>query len=435
MTIANEDARTGPYNGNGATTVFAYDFKVTNQAHLVVTLTGANGVNTVQTITTHYTVSGVGDEGGGNITMVTPPATGEQLTITRDVTKTQEVDLQNRGSFLPNTIETAFDKLTQITQDLAELLTRAVKQPVTSTVELTFPAPTGNADKVVGFNAAGTDLEAKTVNSDAYLNAPVSSTDNAAVRFDGTDGTAWQNSGVIIDDNDLVTAPGGFAGSKGADIASATTTVIGTDGDYFDITGTTTITGFTIAAGRWVLLQFDSALTLTHSASLFLPGAANITTATGDRALFYASGTDAVICVGYTKNNGEAVAVDANTMFDNVGATLTAKFTETPISDSSSSGSITIDFSGRSKTTVELTENITSVTVQNLADGDICEVWFRQDATDRTVSGWTHSTATFRWTGGAEPTIVSGADFTTVVQLRYDATADEILGTSTNFGA
>jgi hypothetical protein len=164
MTIANEDARTGPYNGNGATTAFDYDFKVVDQAHLVVTLTDASSVDTVQTITTHYTVSGVGDEGGGSITMVTAPATGELLTITRDVTRTQEVDLQNRGSFLPNTIERAFDKLTQITQDLDEQLTRAVKQPVTSTTELAFPAPTGNANKVVIFNTGdgtdATDLEA-----------------------------------------------------------------------------------------------------------------------------------------------------------------------------------------------------------------------------------------------------------------------------------
>jgi len=160
MTIANEDARTGPYNGNGSTTVFAYDFKVTDQSHLVVTLTSSAGVDTIQTITTHYTVSGVGDEGGGNVTMVTAPASGEQLTITRSVTKTQTNDYQNRGSFRPDNVEGALDKLTQITQDLDEELNRAVKQPVTSTTELTFPAPTGNASKVIQFNSSADGLEA-----------------------------------------------------------------------------------------------------------------------------------------------------------------------------------------------------------------------------------------------------------------------------------
>ena len=28
MTVSNQTARTGPYNGNGSTTVFAYDFRI-----------------------------------------------------------------------------------------------------------------------------------------------------------------------------------------------------------------------------------------------------------------------------------------------------------------------------------------------------------------------------------------------------------------------
>jgi hypothetical protein len=81
---------------------------------------------------------------------------------------------------------------------------------------------------------------------------------------------------------------------KGADIASATALVLGTDGNYFDVTGTTTITSIsTVKAGTQVLLQFDGALTLTHHATdLVLPGGLNITTAAGDHALFveYATG-------------------------------------------------------------------------------------------------------------------------------------------------
>ena len=126
---------------------------------------------------------------------------------------------------------------------------------------------------------------------------PGSSTDNAVVRFDGTGGASMQNSGTTIDDNDLLTAPGGFAGNKGADIASATTVVIGTDGDRFDITGTTTITGFTVAIGRQFTLQFDGAVLLTNGASLVLPGAANITTSAGDRFTFVATAADTVECI------------------------------------------------------------------------------------------------------------------------------------------
>lgn len=81
---------------------------------------------------------------------------------------------------------------------------------------------------------------------------------------------------------------------KGADIASATALTPGGDGNYFDVTGTTTITSIaTIGVGSVVRLHFDGALTLTHHATdLVLPGGANITTAAGDEAEFveYASG-------------------------------------------------------------------------------------------------------------------------------------------------
>ncbi len=68
--------------------------------------------------------------------------------------------------------------------------------------------------------------------------------------------------------------------------ASAATTTIGTAGfgDYFHITGTTTITSFGTAttAGIRRTLIFDGALTLTHHATnLICPGAANIVTVAG----------------------------------------------------------------------------------------------------------------------------------------------------------
>lgn len=52
--------------------------------------------------------------------------------------------------------------------------------------------------------------------------------------------------------------------AKGADVASGTSIALGTDGNCFDITGTTTIQTITAKqAGSVVLLHFDGALTLT----------------------------------------------------------------------------------------------------------------------------------------------------------------------------
>jgi hypothetical protein len=98
--------------------------------------------------------------------------------------------------------------------------------------------------------------------------------------------------------------------AKGADVASANALTLGTDGNYFDITGTTAITSIgTLGVGTIIKLHFDAALTLTHNATdLILPAGVNITTAAGDEAEFieYASGDWR--CTQYTRANGQPVA-------------------------------------------------------------------------------------------------------------------------------
>lgn len=96
---------------------------------------------------------------------------------------------------------------------------------------------------------------------------------------------------------------------KGSDAASAATLAPDfTSGNYFDVTGTTTITAITVSAGTVFWLQFDGALTLTHHATnLDLPGEANITTAAGDVATFFATGSNTVQCTCYTKADGTAL--------------------------------------------------------------------------------------------------------------------------------
>ncbi|MFA6040612.1 MAG: hypothetical protein WC733_03835 [Methylophilus sp.] len=120
---------------------------------------------------------------------------------------------------------------------------------------------------------------------------------------------------------------------KGADVASATALPLITDGNYFDVTGTTTITSFnSVGVGTWVALQFDGALTLTHNATdLILPGAANITTAAGDEAIFieYASGD--YRCISYTKASGLPIAGGVTQMTTNSSTAVTEKdFTGIP---------------------------------------------------------------------------------------------------------
>ena len=102
--------------------------------------------------------------------------------------------------------------------------------------------------------------------------------------------------------------------SKGADVASATALPVLTDGNYFDVTGTTTITSInTTKVGNVIKLHFDGILTLTHHATdLILPSGANITTASGDEAEFVEYATGDYRCTNYMKASGEAVVTSVS---------------------------------------------------------------------------------------------------------------------------
>jgi hypothetical protein len=105
--------------------------------------------------------------------------------------------------------------------------------------------------------------------------------------------------------------------SQGADVASDTALAVLTDGNYFDVTGTTAITSIntTGGVGTLIKLHFDGVLVLTHDATdLILPSGANITTAAGDEAEFIEYATGDYRCTNYSKADGTAV-VDANTTY------------------------------------------------------------------------------------------------------------------------
>lgn len=157
MTVSTTESRIG-YNGNGATTAFAFPYRFLVSADLVVTLVRADTTQVVQTLNTDYTVTGAGDDAGGTVTMVVPPATGQQLVIVRDVPLTQETDYISGDPFPAESHETALDKLTMISQRLNNLISRSIRLSdadllVSSTI---LPSPIANATLV--WNATGTAI-------------------------------------------------------------------------------------------------------------------------------------------------------------------------------------------------------------------------------------------------------------------------------------
>ena len=108
------------YNGNGSTTAFSVTWPFFDGT-LVVTAISSTGVETVQTLTTHYTVIGGTDDDGlpatGTVTMVTAPASSTTLRITRVTPKTQSSTWAENDAFPQKTIEAALDRAMLIAQE------------------------------------------------------------------------------------------------------------------------------------------------------------------------------------------------------------------------------------------------------------------------------------------------------------------------------
>ncbi len=136
------------------------------------------------------------------------------------------------------------------------------------------------------------------------------STDTAVLSFDN--GSAWTAVGGAVLGANVFTGRQDWA--KGADLASASTLALGTDGNYFHVTGTTTITALSTAqAGTVVLLEFAGVLTLTHNAtSLILPGASTLITNPGDTAIFVSEGAGNWRCVAYHLLGPRVLYLSAN---------------------------------------------------------------------------------------------------------------------------
>ncbi len=193
-------------------------------------------------------------------------------------------------SFIPVSNEAPFIDSTALVKNAADA-TKLIgfdASAITTATERTITMPDANVDLTPGTGSFATAAEGDLA---------------ATAMQDLVDDTTPQLGGSLSANSKQIQE------SKGADIASATALPVLGDGNFFDVTGTTTITSFaTTAIGTAITLQFDAILILTHHATdLILPSGANITTAAGDIASFteYASGD--YVCTSYTRASGESL--------------------------------------------------------------------------------------------------------------------------------
>lgn len=143
------------YSATSGQTVFIYTFEIFDDDDITVEQNGA-----VLTKGTHYSVSGVNVDTGGNITFVTGATTGDIITLYRSMALVRTADYQQNGSFLSDEIDTDLDRLWAAVQqnktDLGASLRASVSDTIlnSSNTELALPSVRGG--KLLGFAADGT---------------------------------------------------------------------------------------------------------------------------------------------------------------------------------------------------------------------------------------------------------------------------------------
>ena len=161
MTISSTSRKAGPFTGTGLVTTYPFSFKVFQASDVLVKQADTAGIETTLVLTTNYTVSLNADQNtnpGGSITLTAALTSGYTLVITSNVPQLQSVDLTLGGNFNPDVIESEFDKLTIITQQLNEVQGRALALPITvSGASTELPAP--EANKLIGWNETSTGLQ------------------------------------------------------------------------------------------------------------------------------------------------------------------------------------------------------------------------------------------------------------------------------------
>lgn len=209
MTVSSTTNR-NDYIGNGNVDTYAYSFKVFANTDLVVTVRNPDdGAETELDLTTHYTVTGVGETSGGNVALVAGAfawldagndlEVDWALTIRRVLPLTQETDIRNQGAFYPEVHEDQFDRVIMIEQQQDDEISRSLKLPETVagvSFDTQLPgaiADVANAGRtlIVNDDGDGFDLGPSAADvADAQANAAAAAASEAAAAQSAIDAAA-----------------------------------------------------------------------------------------------------------------------------------------------------------------------------------------------------------------------------------------------------
>lgn len=108
------------YTGDGVTTVFPFPSRFLSNSDIIVGVDGSQ-------VLTGFTVTGEGNDAGGNVTFAAAPLNGLIVTLIRAPAISQLLDFVNNQTVLAENLDNGLDKLTIISQYLEYLLDRTIR--------------------------------------------------------------------------------------------------------------------------------------------------------------------------------------------------------------------------------------------------------------------------------------------------------------------
>ncbi len=144
------------YTGTTGTT-FPYTFAIYDESDLQVVKRDATGGETTLSLTGgDYTVTGAGEDSGGNVVLATALEATETLVIKSNIPMLQLLDYEEGGSFPAASHEKGLDKLTKLVQQLAEQLDRTFRTSISDTTTTSWEVPEPRDGYALGWS--GTEL-------------------------------------------------------------------------------------------------------------------------------------------------------------------------------------------------------------------------------------------------------------------------------------
>lgn len=166
MDVSDEPPRIS-YTATSGQTTFTVPFEFLEEAHLNVYQN-----DTLLTLTTHYTVSGEGDEGGGSITLVTGATLSDSIVIALDVPLELDSHVPLSGQLDVAALNLQFTLFIMILKQIDADRVRSLHQPDSDTTDVVdLPTKANRASKYLFFDADGDPTAVSSVSTSVAASA------------------------------------------------------------------------------------------------------------------------------------------------------------------------------------------------------------------------------------------------------------------------